>query len=101
MIMVFRMVKLKNVEDNSESELEVDGVFVEIGRIASTDLVGDLVERDNKNQIITEKHMETLTPGLFAAGDVVSNEFKQIPIAMGQATIAALSAYQYIQMKNE
>ena len=94
-------ITLRNVDDNKETVVEVDGVFIEIGRIASTDLVGDLVERDKKNQIITKDHMETITSGLFAAGDVVSNEFKQIPIAMGQATIAALSAYQFIQMKNK
>lgn len=83
---------------NTEKEILLDGVFIEIGRIASTDLVGDLVDRDEKNQIIAKTNMETKTPGLFAAGDVVSCEFKQITIANGQATIAALSAYQYIQM---
>ena len=83
---------------NSDREILVDGVFIEIGRIASTDLVGDLVDRDEKNQIIAKPNMETKTPGLFAAGDVVSCEFKQITIANGQATIAALSAYQHIQM---
>src|SRR5680860_40518 len=94
-------ITLSDVNNKSETVLDVDGVFVEVGRIAHTDLVGDLVERDSKNQIITKNHMETKTSGLFAAGDVVANEFKQIPIAMGQATIAALSAYQYIQMKNK
>ena len=94
-------ITLRNVDDNKEMVVELDGIFIEIGRIADTDLVGHLVERDKKNQIITKNHMETITPGLFAAGDVVSNEFKQIPIAMGQATIAALSAYQYIQMNNK
>lgn len=92
---------LKNLNTQSESEISVDGVFVEIGRIASTDLVADLVERDKASQIIVERNMSTKTEGLFAAGDVVACEFKQIPIAMGQATIAALSSYQYIQMKNE
>jgi thioredoxin reductase (NADPH) len=43
--------------------------------------------------------METKTPGLFVAGDVCEGEFKQITIATGQGTIAALSAYQYLQLK--
>lgn len=94
-------LQLRNLKDETESEIEVDGVFIEIGRIASTDLVGDLVERDKSSQIIANANMATKTDGLFAAGDVVSCEFKQIPIAMGQATIAALSAYQYLQMKND
>lgn len=83
---------------NTDREIAVDGVFIEVGRIASTDLVGEFVDRDERSQIIAKHNMETKTPGLFAAGDVVACEFKQISIATGQATIAALSAYQYIQM---
>lgn len=93
-------ILISNVKDGKEKEIEVDGVFVEVGRIANTDLVSDLVERDKKDQILTTPNMATKTPGLFAAGDVVACEFKQIPIAMGQATIAALSAYQYLQLKD-
>lgn len=92
------------VTDNQtkeEQELLTDGVFVEIGHIASTDLVADLVERNEKNQIIVNSRQETKTPGLFAAGDVTSCEYKQIVVAMGQATVAALSAYQYLQMREE
>ncbi|PKM89266.1 thioredoxin-disulfide reductase [Candidatus Falkowbacteria bacterium HGW-Falkowbacteria-2] len=79
--------------------LPLDGVFVEIGRIASTDLLRDFVERDQQGQILADDKQETKTPGLFAAGDVVHSEYKQITIAMGQATVAALSAYQYIQQQ--
>lgn len=77
--------------------LPLDGVFVEIGRIASTDLVADFVQRNEQAQILVDEKFMTSTPGLFAAGDVVQSEFKQITIAMGQATAAALCAYQYIQ----
>jgi len=68
--------------------------------LASTDLVADFVERNEKNQIIVNTKTETKTPGLFAAGDVTDCEFKQITIAMGQATVSALSAYQYLQTKS-
>jgi thioredoxin-disulfide reductase len=90
---------LGNRNTSEIKEVDLDGVFIEVGRIASTDLVSELVERNEKNQIIVKNNMETKTPGLFAAGDVTECEFKQITIAMGQATVAALSAYQYIQMK--
>jgi len=89
---------LINNKDNQEREIALDGIFIEVGRIASTDLVNDFVDRNDKNQIIINSKTETRTPGMFAAGDVTDCEFKQIPIAMGQATIAALSAYQYLQM---
>ncbi len=87
-----------NIKENNEFIIDVDGVFVEIGRIANTDLVADFVERLSNGQIITNSRCETKTAGIFAAGDVSNlSEFKQISIASGQATIAALSAYQYLQ----
>lgn len=88
-------------KDNSEEiEIKIDGVFVEVGRIASTDLVAEYVDRDEKMQLSVNKRCETKTPGLFAAGDVTNaSEYKQITVAIGQATIAALAAYQYIQEK--
>ena len=91
---------ISNANTKEKREIELDGVFIEIGRIASTDLVKDLVERNEKSQIIVNSKTETKTPGLFAAGDVTDCEFKQISIASGQATIAALSAYQYLQLKS-
>ena len=93
-------IKMKNVKSAEEKEINLDGLFIEVGRIAHTDLVGDLVKRDEKDQIIVDAKAQTSTPGVFAAGDVTNSEFKQITIACGQATIAALSAYQYLQLKS-
>lgn len=94
-------IKVFNNKTKQESELTVDGLFIEIGRIADTDLVADLVKRDKQNQIIIDEKCQTNLAGMFAAGDVTPVEFKQITIACGQATIAALAAYQYIQMKRK
>jgi len=88
-----------DLKENQEKELIVDGVFIEIGRIAHTDLVAKLVERNEKGQIIADSRGRTLTSGLFAAGDVTNSAFKQLTIAMGSATTAALSAYQYLQLR--
>ncbi len=93
-------VQVINNEDKSEREIKADGVFIEVGRIASTDLVADFVDRNARNQIVADSLGQTKTPGLFAAGDVTDCEFKQITIAIGQATTAALSAYQYLQLKH-
>lgn len=92
-------IKILNNQTNEEKEIDIDGLFVEVGRIAHTDLVGELADRDEAAQIIVDKKQMTKTPGLFAAGDVVSGEFKQITIATGEATIAALAAYQYLQLR--
>jgi thioredoxin-disulfide reductase len=92
-------VKVCNSKTGETSEVELNGVFIEIGRIAHTDLVGDLVERDKANQIVVDEKQRTSQPGIYAAGDVTTVEFKQISIAIGQGTIAALAAYQYLLMK--
>jgi len=95
---VNKVVVLNN-KTKEEKEIEIDGVFIEIGRIAHTDLVEDFVERTKQAQIVVDDKCRTETPGLFAAGDVTTVPFKQITIAMGQATIAALSAYEFLQLK--
>ena len=92
-------IKTANKKNKEERVIDVDGVFIEVGRIAHTDLVADLVDRTKQNQIMVDDKCRTKTPGLFAAGDVTTVPFKQITIAMGQATIAALAAYEYLQLK--
>lgn len=94
-------IKVLNNLTQAVDEISLDGVFIEVGRIASTDLIADLADRNERNQILANSKGETKTPGLFAAGDVTDCEFKQITIAMGQATTAALSAYQYLQLNKQ
>ena len=84
--------------DKEERKLEVEGIFIEIGRIAHTDLVEGLAKRNESNEILVDERCKTSTLGMFAAGDVTQIPFKQISSSNGQATIAALSAYQYIQL---
>lgn len=93
-------LKVKNRETGAETSLPVNGLFIEIGRIAHTDVFESLVERDERKQILVSEKCETSTPGIFAAGDVTNVEFKQITVAAGQGTIAALSAYQYLQRQS-
>ena len=63
-------------------------------------MVEGLCNRNEKKEIIVDEKCNTRTPGIFAAGDVTPVPFKQISIASGQATIAALAAYQYLQLKD-
>lgn len=92
-------LKIFNNKTNENSELAVDGIFIEVGRIANTDLIKGLAERNEKMEILVNEKCATTCPGIFAAGDVTQVPFKQITIACGQGTIAALAAYQYIQEK--
>jgi thioredoxin-disulfide reductase len=83
---------------NQEKELEVKGVFVEIGYLPSTSFLQGLVEMNEKNEIIVDpKTLATKTPGLFSAGDCNVSKYKQIVMASGEGAKAALSAYEYIK----
>ncbi|MEK7124248.1 MAG: FAD-dependent oxidoreductase [Patescibacteria group bacterium] len=88
----------EDLKTGKEVKLDVNGVFVEIGYVPSTGFAKDLVDLDDKNQIIFDpKNMETKTPGLFSAGDCNVSKYKQIVMASGQGAVAALSAYEYIK----
>jgi thioredoxin-disulfide reductase len=81
-----------------KKELEVQGVFVEIGSLPATAFLGNLVDFNQQGEIkIDLQTCATKTSGLFAAGDVTDIPYKQIIIAAGEGAKAALSAYQYLQ----
>lgn len=78
-------------------EIEVDGVFVELGYVARTEWLKGLVELNGKGEIIVNKNQETSRAGIFAAGDVTDTEFKQLVISAGEGAKAGLAAYNYVQ----
>lgn len=86
-----------DAETKSESKMDIDGVFVEMGYIAKTDIVKDLVQLNANKEVIVDKYCATSNEGIFAAGDVTDVPYKQAIISAGQGAIAALSAYNYIQ----
>ncbi len=88
---------LYDSKTKSESKLDVDGIFVEMGYIARTDIVKDLVKLNGSKEIIVDKYCGTSTKGIYAAGDVTDVPYKQAIISAGQGAIAALSAYNYLQ----
>jgi thioredoxin reductase (NADPH) len=88
---------INNSKTKSESTLDIDGVFVEMGYVAKTDIVKDLVQLNANKEIIVDKHCATSSEGVFAAGDVTDVPYKQAIISAGQGATAALSAYNYIQ----
>jgi alkyl hydroperoxide reductase subunit F len=96
-----KFVKAVFYEDptnNQEKKLDVNGVFVEIGYSPATAFLEDLVELNEKQEIVFDhKTLGTKTPGLFSAGDCNVNKYKQIVMASGEGAKAALSAYEYIK----
>lgn len=93
---VVSALRVKSIKDETTRDLEVHGIFVEIGFIVNTALIKELVEIDRMNQVITNKKMETSTPGIFAAGDLTDSPYKQAVISAGEGSAAALTAYSYL-----
>lgn len=75
---------------------ETDGIFCFMGQVPNTEIFKDVLELEN-GYIKTDGNMETGIPGVFAAGDVIVKNFRQITTAMGDATIAALQAARYLR----
>jgi len=88
---------VENNKTKKTKEVKLDGVFIEIGFQVKTSLVKDLVELDERNEIVTNIKSETKTPGLFVAGDISADAHDQAVIAAGQGANAAISAYQYLK----
>ncbi|MFA6357826.1 MAG: FAD-dependent oxidoreductase [Candidatus Omnitrophota bacterium] len=78
-----------------EKELAVSGVFVEIGLFPNSEFV-EGVEKNQKKEIVVNLHNQTNIPGIFAAGDVTDVPEKQIIIAAGEGSKAALSVFRYL-----
>ncbi|MBU0636745.1 FAD-dependent oxidoreductase, partial [Patescibacteria group bacterium] len=90
-------IKIINNKTNKIREININGLFIEIGRQAYTQIVADLVKLDSNKKIIIDSNCRTNQSGIFAAGDVTQTSFNQIVIACGQGSIAALSAYEFLQ----
>lgn len=93
-------MKVKNVKTNEIREIELEGIFVEVGFEVKADFIKKLVKVDERDQIVVDIDCRTSSEGIFAAGDLTQIPYKQIVIAAGQGAIAALSAYDYIQRKH-
>ncbi|WP_313800022.1 alkyl hydroperoxide reductase subunit F [Cytobacillus sp.] len=79
-----------------EHHVELQGVFVQIGLVPSTEWLGDTVERTRTGEIVVDKRGATSLPGVFAAGDCTDSAYKQIIISMGSGATAALGAFDYL-----
>jgi len=91
------LISIVVAKDGQMQELNVGGVFVEIGYQAETNWLRDLVDLDELGQIKIDNLGHTNQPGVFAAGDVTNSKYKQIVVAEGAGAIVALEAYDYVQ----
>lgn len=110
-ISIYTSVESKNVESNDagvtglkildrisgeEKLIKTDGIFVQIGLAPNSGFLGDLVDRNNRAEIVVNPKCETSVPGIFACGDVTDVPYKQIIVSMGEGAKAGLSAFEYL-----
>ena len=88
--------KIKVLQNDTERELEVNGVFIEIGANPSTETLSELGLKLENGYIVTDKETRTNVEGVFAAGDITNNSVKQMINAAGEGAVAAINAYDYL-----
>jgi len=77
-------------------QVDLDGIFVQIGLVPNTEWLRGAVELTNRGEIIIDSHGATSMKGVYAAGDATNTPFKQIIIAMGSGATASLGAFDYL-----
>jgi thioredoxin reductase (NADPH) len=90
-------VRLKNRQTNKVSKLDLDGVFIAIGHAPATELFKGQLEMTPSGYLVTAPDStRTAIPGVFAAGDVKDEVFRQAVTAAGMGCMAALEAERYL-----
>ena len=89
-------LKYQDRLSGEDKELQLAGIFVQIGLVPNTEFLKDSVELSNRGEIVINEHGQTSMPGVFAAGDCTTVPYKQIIISMGAGATAALGAFDHL-----
>ncbi len=89
-------IELEDVRTHETRKLAVDGTFIYVGLKPISDWVGQMVQRNKQGYILVDKDMQTNVPGIFAAGDVVNPDYRQVVISAGEGARAALAVEKYL-----
>jgi len=89
-------LRYKDRVSGAQHQIELAGVFVQIGLVPNTEWLKGTLELSKYGEIVIDAKCATSVPGVFAAGDVTTVPFKQIVIAAGEGSKAALSAFEHL-----
>ena len=90
-------IMVKNVITCNETKIDLDGLFIEIGRVPNTDMLKEKIELDDYGYIKTDSKLMTSCQGVFAGGDVIQKSLRQIVTAGSDGAICATSAFEFLQ----
>lgn len=83
-------------QDDSQSEIEVNGVFIAVGIHPNTELYQGLVEMDEQGYVLADESCKTTVDGIYAAGDIRKKALRQIITAVADGANAVTSAQNYL-----
>lgn len=89
-------VQSEGKDDEAVTDTRVDGCFVFIGYTPNSEAFEGQLELTERGEIVTDEALRTSLPGVFAAGDVRNKRVRQVTTAVGDGTVAALSALEYL-----
>ena len=89
-------LRVKNLKENTDSDLNVDGIFVAIGIHPTTESFANIVECDENGYIIAGEDCATNVPGIFAAGDCRKKRLRQIVTSVADGANAVTAAQDYL-----
>jgi thioredoxin reductase (NADPH) len=93
-------VKIKDVNDNNIKNLDVNGIFIFIGHLPNSKIFEGQVDLSENGFIKVDRNMRTNILGVFACGDVIEKELRQVTISVGEGAIAAYEAYKFLNESN-
>lgn len=94
-------VKIKNTKTGEETEFPADGTFVYVGLVPNSDKFRDLGITDEYGWIETNSLLETRLPGVYAIGDVRTTALRQVSTAVGDGSLAAHQAFNFVESLKE
>ena len=92
-------LKYEDRQSGELKQIDLDGVFVQIGLVPNSRFVKDLVEVNDYGEILITDKCRTNQEGIYAAGDVTNTPYKQIVVAMGEGAKAGLSVFEDLFLK--
>ena len=90
-------IRVKNLKSGALSEIAVSGVFVFVGLVPGTSFLNGYVELDSQGYVKTDIEMRTSREGVFACGDCVAKDLRQVVTATGDGATAAYKAQHYVE----
>lgn len=89
-------IEITNTKEHMSRDIDIDGIFIAVGTLPTTDLVKDLVDLNEDGYIITDENCLTSVDGIFAVGDVRQKQLRQVVTAVADGAISIYEAQTYL-----